>query len=80
MTSTPVYSLAQLGAAIRTERQHASRTQLAIADAAGVQRQWLVQLENGRLPNPSVQKILAVVDVLGLRLAIEDDPDAERAR
>lgn len=80
MPAVPVYSLAQLGAALRAARQRSTRTQVDVARTAGVQRQWLVQLENGRLPNPSLQKVFAVVEVLGLQLALEDDPDAESAR
>lgn len=75
MAMTSVYSLAQLGSALRTARLRAGRTQLALADQASVQRQWLVQLENGRLPNPSLQKVFAVVEALGLTLALTDDGD-----
>lgn len=80
MASNSVYSLAQLGAALKTARLKRGQTQGAIADLAGVQRQWLVQLENGRLPNPSLQKVFAVVETLGLTLALADDDDGADVR
>ncbi|TDN43959.1 DNA-binding XRE family transcriptional regulator [Curtobacterium flaccumfaciens] len=80
MASNSVYSLAQLGAALKTARLKRGQTQAAIADLAGVQRQWLVQLENGRLPNPSLQKVFAVVETLGLTLALADDDDGADVR
>ena len=64
------------GAAVRQERQNVGLTQAEAASRAGVSRQWLSQLENGKT-SVETGKVLAVLNALGLYMRVER---AERAR
>jgi transcriptional regulator with XRE-family HTH domain len=61
----------ELGAVVRNSRKNLSRTQLDVANAAGVERSWLARLEGGR-ENPTFAKLLAVAAELGLQIELTD--------
>lgn len=66
-----------LGVAIRDRRQSQGLTQADLASRAGVSRQWLSQLENGK-PSVEFGKVLVVLDVLDLHLGIAPVDPARR--
>ena len=78
MKPVPFSSAPQLGAAVRSAREARELTQVGLAAQAGVARQWLVRLEAGRLPNPTLQNIFRVLHVLDLELSVASRtrPDA----
>lgn len=61
----------QLGAAIRAARKAQGLRQDELAGAAGVGLRFVVELERGK-PRVQLDKVLAVLAALGLRLRIED--------
>lgn len=70
MAAVPIEGVAQLGAVVRAARESRALAQHALAEQAGVARQWLVLLETGRLRNPTLHKILAVLHALDLELLV----------
>ena len=62
-----------LGAAVRQARRDRGLTQADVAALAGVSRPWLSQLENGKR-SVEMGKVLAVLDALGLYMAVEQAP------
>ena len=69
-------STREVGSRLRDVRRRARLSQREVAQAAGVQRPWLVQLEAGR-GNPTLSSLLAVMEVLGLTLELVDDQPIE---
>jgi transcriptional regulator with XRE-family HTH domain len=63
----------RLGRVIRERRQQLRYTQHKVADAAGVGRQWLVELEAGKARSP-LDLVMRVLGVLDLVLQIVDLP------
>ena len=57
--------------AVRNTREDLGLTQGDLARRAGVSRQWLAGLESGRMGNPRWASVAAVLDALGLQLAVE---------
>lgn len=70
-------SARQLGAVVRSARERAGLTQVEFARSAGVERQWLVLFETGKVYNPSLARVLAVVSALGLRLQVAEAPKSD---
>ncbi|WP_245866568.1 helix-turn-helix domain-containing protein [Serinibacter salmoneus] len=66
-------SLTRLGRAVGGLRRERGWTQAALAERAGVSRQWLNGLENGRIEGLEVGRLLRVLDTLGASLMIRDD-------
>ncbi len=64
-----------LGAAVRAARQEGGLSQQALADRAGVPRQWISRLETGSNPGAELRKVLDVLAALGLAVTLE--PSAE---
>jgi transcriptional regulator with XRE-family HTH domain len=63
--------LQELGFEIRQRRREQGLTQAQVAHGAGVSRTTLNQLENGVFPDLGVRKVQAILDYLGLTLAIQ---------
>jgi transcriptional regulator with XRE-family HTH domain len=63
--------LQELGFEMRQRRREQGLTQAQVAKAAGVSRTTLSQLENGVLPDLGVRKVQAILDRLGLTLAVQ---------
>lgn len=63
--------LQELGYEIRRARAARGLTQAQLAEAAGLSRTTLNQLENGLFPDLGVKKVQSILDRLGLDLAVE---------
>jgi len=66
--------LQALGYEIRRARTARGMTQAQLAAEAGLSRTTLNQLENGLFPDLGVRKVQALLDCLGLTLAIQPAP------
>jgi HTH-type transcriptional regulator/antitoxin HipB len=75
-----VLTARDLGARIRARRQEVGLSQGALADRAGVSRQWIVAAEGGK-PTVELAPVLRVLAALGLALdlgpAPADPPDVD---
>lgn len=63
--------VAELAAAVRDARTSAGLTQGDLAAKIGVSRPWISQFERGCTPNAGIDRILAMINVLGIRLSME---------
>lgn len=73
----PFHSVRQLGGALRHARLQAQLSQADLARLSHVDRSWLVLLETGRATNPTLGKVLRVVEALQLELVVAPPrPDA----
>lgn len=70
--------LQEIGAAIRRARIGRGLTQAALAQAAGLSRVTLNRLEMGTFPDLGAQKLQALLENVGLTLAIEPLPKTRR--
>ena len=70
--------LQELGYEIRRARLEHDLTQAQLAKAAGLSRTTLTQLENGLFPDLGVRKVLAILEKLGLDLAVQPAPETRR--
>lgn len=66
-------SLPRLGTAVAGMRKSRGMTQAELARAAGVSRQWLNGLENGRVPGLEVGRLMRLLDTLDASLMIRDE-------
>lgn len=65
-----VYSAASLGDAIRHYRNEAGLTQAELAEAVGLQRSYLSELEGGK-STEQVTRVLRVLRHLGVRMTLD---------
>jgi len=65
-----IYSAGSLGDAIRHYRTEAGLTQAELADATGLQRSYLSELENGKETEQLI-RILRVLRRLGVRITLD---------
>lgn len=72
-----VHTVQDLGAAVRQARTTRGMTQVALAQKAGVSREWLVRFEQGQ-HRLEAQLVLDTVAAAGLRLELVED-DNENA-
>lgn len=70
--------LQELGYEIRKARAARGLTQAQLAQAAGLSRTTLNQLENGLFPDLGVKKVQSILDRLGLDLAVEPAQKSRR--
>ena len=66
-------SLPRLGTAIAGLRRRRGITQAELARAAGVSRQWLSAVENGRTPGAEIGLLMRLLDTLDASLVIRDE-------
>lgn len=59
-----------LGNAIREARRRQKLTQSALANATGIGRSTLSQIENGIVVDIGIRKIIRILDYLGLELTM----------
>jgi HTH-type transcriptional regulator / antitoxin HipB len=74
---SPIRTSAQLGAIVRSQRQRLALRQLDVAGLGNTGNRFIVELENGK-PTLQLQKVLDVMDLLGLELIVQ--PKASRTR
>lgn len=67
---TLIYTPADLGGAIRTERKKQGLTQTDLAEVCGVSLSFVSNLENGKTTT-ELGKTLKVIQTLGLNLMIK---------
>lgn len=70
----------QLGLAIRRLRDRRRLSQADLAERAGVSRQWIIAVEQGRRTGLEVGLLMRVLDALDASLTIRDDLDTEPQR
>ena len=68
-TAAVVPSSSALGALIREQRKHLNLTQAALAGIGNTGNRFIVDLENGK-PTVQLQKVLDVMDLLGLEVVV----------
>lgn len=66
-----------LGALVRDTRVGEAISQTALAQAAGVGRQWLVGFEAGDKPSAPLDMVFRLLRELDLRVTLEPTPVAE---
>ena len=66
--------LEEIGHEIRRSRLSRGLTQAQLADAAHITRTTLNQLENGGINDLGIRKVQAILDQLGLELALQQAP------
>ncbi len=67
-----------LGEKIRTLRKEKEYTLDKLAELTKSSKSYIWELEQGRIPRPSVEKIQKVADVLGVTPAFLTDPQKEK--
>jgi HTH-type transcriptional regulator/antitoxin HipB len=70
---------ADLGSLIRDRRRELGWNQQALADRAGVGRQWLVEVERGK-PRAAVELILRTLDALEVVLTVQPRSSRPKGR
>jgi transcriptional regulator with XRE-family HTH domain len=70
-------SLTRLGTAVRSLRLDRGLSQADLAKAAGVSRQWVVNLERGNTEGLEVGRLMRVLDQLDASLTIRDDREGQ---
>lgn len=68
---------ADIGALVRASRKRRRMSQQDLADAAGVSRRWLIDLEAGK-PRAELSLVLRALSALGIRLVAEGGADGPR--
>ncbi|OGB33612.1 MAG: DNA-binding protein [Burkholderiales bacterium RIFCSPLOWO2_12_FULL_61_40] len=72
-----VRSSQELGAVVREQRRSLALTQLDIAGLGNTGNRFIVELEQGK-PTVQLQKVLAVLDLLGLEVVVRPKAGAHR--
>ncbi|WP_217615474.1 helix-turn-helix transcriptional regulator [Cellulomonas sp. GbtcB1] len=75
MPVIPARTLAQLGLAVRRVRDRRGLSQAELAARAGVSRQWVIAVEQGRTNGLEVGLLMRVLDALDASLTVRDDLD-----
>ncbi|MCS3880387.1 transcriptional regulator with XRE-family HTH domain [Gordonia amarae] len=70
MTTVEVSRSSDLGPALRAERLEQGTSQLALAEIAGVGRQWLNAFEMGDKPSAPLDMVMRVADALGVSVML----------
>lgn len=68
----PVSDPIALGASVRRRRSARGWSQADLAERAGVRRQYISDLERGRLDQATWARVTGVLDVLGADLHLHD--------
>lgn len=70
----------EIGYAVKDRRAQLGMTQAQVAEAAGVSKRSLWSIELGRNTGVQLDKLIAVLKVLGLDLTIAEAPSASDAK
>lgn len=73
-------TLPQLGLAVRRLRARRGLSQAELATRAGVSRQWVVTVEQGRTNGLEVGLLMRALDALDASLTVRDDLENEPPR
>jgi HTH-type transcriptional regulator / antitoxin HipB len=72
ISAPPHPEIAEIAAAVRTTRQNHQLTQAQLAGLSGTGLRFISDLERGK-PTLALNKVLAVLSALGLRLVVRGD-------
>ena len=64
--------ISEIGRRIRHARQRLGLTQAHVADRSGISRTTYTRLERGRLPEIGFGKMTAILEVVGIKLSLEE--------
>lgn len=64
MVSVRISSIRQMAVSLRDARFNAGITQTELSKRTGIPRQWINRLEQGEIPNASVQRLIAISNAL----------------
>jgi len=64
--------LSEIGEMLYARRKALGLSQLQVASANGMSRVTLSRLENGKLPELGIRKVMAICATLGLELALKE--------
>lgn len=62
----------EIGELLHSRRKALGLSQQQVADANGMSRVTISRLENGRLPELGIRKVMAICSTLGLELVLKD--------
>ncbi len=68
--SATITSVRQLAVSLRDARQNAGLSQTELAQAANIPRPWINQLEQGKITDPGMHRLLSICNVLHTTLTI----------
>ena len=68
--SAAITSVRQLAVSLRDARQSAGLSQTELAQAANIPRPWINQLEQGKIADPGVHRLLSICNALHTTLTI----------
>ncbi len=66
-----VRTVRELGASVRVQRESLGLSQQALADRAGVTREWVVRFENGKVSVP-LNLVFDVLTAVNLTIDLEE--------
>lgn len=66
-----VRTVRELGASVRVQRERLGLSQQALADRAGVTREWVVRFENGKVSVP-LNLVFDVLTAVNLTIDLEE--------
>ena len=66
-----VRTVRELGASVRVQREALGLSQQALADRAGVTREWIVRFENGKV-TVSLNRVFDVLTAANLTIELEE--------
>lgn len=68
--SAAITSVRQLAVSLRDARQNAGLSQTELAQAANIPRPWINQLEQGKIADPGLHRVLSICHALHTTLTI----------
>ncbi|MDF7640207.1 helix-turn-helix domain-containing protein [Bifidobacterium sp. ESL0784] len=74
MFKTQIRSIPQLSATLRDARKAKGLTQSQLANRTNIPRSWLSRMENGKIKDPSAQKIFSLFRELGITTILQYPP------
>lgn len=72
-----VRNVIQIGGLVQQRRKDLDLTQAEVAARAGVSRDWIISIENGRRPSIDLDRLLRTLGALGLGVEIAPESNRE---